>query len=418
MEGLRPTLRDRLLPIGLNQALGFLCGIIGVRLATGWVKPADYGAYGLFMSITPLGVWVVHAGLLRGLARHWVESPDRHGLLQRCLRLGLRSSPWLLVGSGVAVMAFGFRPAPAHLLLLAASAVFSSCFGLLQTALQAQRAHWADLQGGLVSSVTRTFLPLLLYAFAAPTLLSLELGFALHTLLTSLVLWALVSARLPKAGLRSAPELPEAYLGFQFPLLGLAGWLALSGNRWIVEAFFGGDLTGFFVLAGNISLVVTGALSVLLMQGFQPQLFAMPSSTRAEALRLMRRVDQLSLVYLVVAGLGLVALRLLLPSLVGVWVNERYREAISWVLPAGLFGLALSLQQFQQMLLLAARRERFCRVVDPLGAALLLVSALACARAGTAPFRVCLCLSPLVPVLLLRTLARRHLFSTTKSGDH
>jgi len=418
MEGLRPTLRDRLLPIGLNQALGILCGIIGVRLATGWVKPADYGAYGLFMSFTPLGVWVVHAGLLRGLARHWVEAEDRRGLLRRCLGLGLRSSPWLLVGSGVAVTAFGFHPAPAHLLLLAASAVLCSCFGLFQTALQAQRAHWADLQGGLVSSVTRTFLPLLIYAFVAPSLLSLELGFTLHAFLTSLGLWALVSARLPNGEQRTATELPTAYRGFQFPLLGLAGWLALSGNRWIVEAFFGGDLTGFFVLAGNISLVVTGALSVLLTQGFQPQLFAMPSSTRTEAGRLMRRVDQLSLVYLVAAGLGLLGLRLLLPSLVGVWVNERYRESIAWVLPAGLFGIALSLQQFQQTLLLAARRERFCRIVDPLGATFLIVSALACARAGMVPFRLCLCLSPLVPVLLLRTLARRHILSTTKTGDH
>jgi hypothetical protein len=417
MEGLRPTLRDRLLPIGLNQALGFLCGILGVRVATGLVKPAEYGAYGLFMSFTPLGIWVVHAGLQRGLSRHWVESGDRRGLLRHCLRLGLRGIPWLLLGSLVAVLAFGFHPALLHLLLLTLGTVFFSCFGVLQTALQAERAHWADLQGGLAASLTRTFLPLLLYAFLAPSLLSLELGFALHAVLTSLVLWLLVSARLPRVAAASRSELPPSYQGLQFPLLGLTAWVALSANRWLVELCFGGELTGYFVLASNISLVVTGALSVLVVQGFQPQLFAMPLRNRAEARVLLGRVDLLSLAYLVLAGLGLLGLRLLLPSLVGVWVHERYRDAISWVLPAGLFGIALALQQFQQMLLLAARRERFCRILDPLGAGVLCFAAAVAAFFGTAPFRLCLCLAPLVPLLVLRTLARRHILSTTRSLD-
>jgi len=418
MEGLRPTLRDRLLPIGLNQALGFLCGIIGVRVSTGLVKPTDYGAYGLFMSFAPLGIWVVHAGLQRGLARQWAETGNRRGLLRHCFRLGLRGLPWLLLGSLVAVLAFGLRPALVHLLLLFTATAFFSCFGVLQTALQAERAHWADLQGGLAASLTRTFLPLLLYAFLAPSLLSLELGFALHALLTSLVLWLLVSSRLPKPGPGDPVELPAAYQGAQFPLLGLTAWIALSANRWLVEVFHGGELTGYFVLAGNISLVVTGTLQVLVVQGFQPQLFAMPSADAAQARALMRRVDLLSLAYLVLAGLGLVALRLVLPSLVGVWVHERYAEAISWVLPAGLFAVALALQQFLQILLLAARRERFCRLLDPLGAALLCGAALVAACFGTAAFRLCLCLAPLVPLLILRSLAHRHLLTNTKAGNH
>ena len=89
--------RDRLLPITLSQAVGFLCGLAGVKIATRLVSPADYGAYGVFLTFTPLGIWVVHAGLIKFTARHWAASPNRGALLREVLRASGRKLPWLAI---------------------------------------------------------------------------------------------------------------------------------------------------------------------------------------------------------------------------------------------------------------------------------------------------------------------------------
>ena len=65
----RPRLR--LIPIFLAQAFGIGCGVAGVKFSSTLVPPDVLGAYGLFLTFAPIGAWVVHAGLVKYVARPW-----------------------------------------------------------------------------------------------------------------------------------------------------------------------------------------------------------------------------------------------------------------------------------------------------------------------------------------------------------
>ena len=92
----------RLVPITLSQVVGLACGVAGVKLVTRLVPPGDYGAYGIFLTFTPLGMWVVHAGLVKFVGRHWAATRDRSALLREVAGAALRKTPWLLLAAAVA----------------------------------------------------------------------------------------------------------------------------------------------------------------------------------------------------------------------------------------------------------------------------------------------------------------------------
>ncbi|MFI5336578.1 MAG: hypothetical protein ACHQ5A_07325, partial [Opitutales bacterium] len=153
----------RLLPIVLIQAAGLVCGLIGVHLTSRLVAPADYGMYGVFVSLTPLGYGVIYAGLIKYLGRHWQTAPDRPGLLRAALRLTGKKLPWLVLACTLVTVA----AAPKHLLgfgaVLLVGAVLLTLTTLAQTALQAAREHWRDLGVSAVIAIVRAFAPPLLY---------------------------------------------------------------------------------------------------------------------------------------------------------------------------------------------------------------------------------------------------------------
>jgi len=309
-------IRDRLLPITLSQAVGFLCGLAGVKLTTKLVSPADYGAYGVFLTFTPLGMWVVHAGLVKFTARHWAASPDRGSLLREVLRAGVRKLPWLVAATLAATLAMnaaGFlRLWPA----LFVSAALLSAASLAQTALQAERSHWTDLAVSSAGSLSRSFVPPVLYLLAGGSLIALEAGFCLHTIVFSCgCLYLLHKYHSP--GPAGAAQLTPVYEGPLFILLSLAGWLMTAVNRWIVAAFFGVEKAGYFTLASNVAMIVTTMLGVVIMQYFQPGLFAAAGEAPAQRRQLARRIDLIAAAYAGLSLAGLAALRLCAPWLIG-----------------------------------------------------------------------------------------------------
>ena len=61
----------RLIPILLAQAFGIGCGVAGVKLNSTLVPPEALGVYGVFLTFAPVGAWVVHAGLVKFVVRHY-----------------------------------------------------------------------------------------------------------------------------------------------------------------------------------------------------------------------------------------------------------------------------------------------------------------------------------------------------------
>ena len=409
-------IRNRLLPITLSQAIGFLCGVVGVKITTRLIAPADYGAYGVFLTFAPLGMWVVHAGLIKFTGRHWAASADRGALLREVLRAGARKLPWLVVATLVATLAMnaaGFL----HLWpALFASAVLLSAGLLAQTALQAERSHWTDFAVSSAASLTRSFVPPLLYLFAGGSLLALEAGYCVHAAVfacTCLYLLAKYRSTKPLA----PPQLTPVYEGPLFIVLSLAGWLMTAVNRWLVAGFFGVEKAGYFTLASNVGMIVTSMLGLIFVQYFQPGLFASASEAPAPRRQLARRVDLIAATYCGLSLAGVVALRTISPWLIGPLISEKYRPALGLILAAGCFGAAMTTAQFFHVMLLAGRREKACGPVDFTTALTLTGVGLGAAFAGERWFLLWLTITPVVPWLVSRPLARHYYFKPAAAGE-
>lgn len=403
----RAELRTRLLPIALTQFVGLLCGLVGVRLTTHLVEPAHFGLYGIFTSLAPAGMWVVFAGMNAALLRHWAGATDRPALLRTVLDVTFRKTGWLMVvAAATALLATRELWVGFALLLFVATLGL----GLMQYAHsihQAARQHWRDFSLSAVGSVSRTALPPLFYVLGGAVPLALPAGFCVHVLLGVAVgAWLLRRHLRPVAGSTGA-ELPAAYQGSLFFTLAVAGWVLGGSNRWLTTVFYGTEVTGYFSLASNIAVILPSMLGTMLMQYLQPAWFAAGHTTAGERRQLADRVDRAAAGYTGLALALAVILHFAMPLFVGPLVSVTYLAALDWVLGAGCFTVAVTTGRFYSSLLFAVQRETACRRVELLATGCYLLGGLAGAAAGADWFQHWLVMSPLVPWLVNRPLARR-----------
>lgn len=400
---------NRLTPIALSQAIGLACGVTGATIASHWITPADYGAFGLFLACAPLGMWVVHAGLLKGVSRQWASSTDRPALLREALTEGARRLPWLALATAVAACFLDRSHWLSSWLALFVASTLLSCGSLAQIALQAVRRHWADLAVSAAGSISRTFLPLLLYIGLNASVTSLQLGFVGHACLLAFT-GGLLLKTLP-ASRTSSPrilQLDTVYRGSLFLVLAIAAWSLSGATRWIAAGYFDGDTVGYFTFATNLAVIATGMPGIIATQYAQPGLFAAPHVARENRLALARRVDRIALVYTAVSIAAVFSFWIGTPWLVGSLIGRAYEPALDYLASACGFGMAVQTAQFYHLLLLAGKRERACGPVDLLTSALLIAGAIvSAALKGEDGFLIWLGASPLTVWLITRPFARR-----------
>jgi O-antigen/teichoic acid export membrane protein len=401
--------RQRLLPIVSAQVVGLACGVVGVRLTSQLVDPTDYGLYGIFVSLATIGATVIYVGLVKFVSRHWQGTADRAGLVREILAAMLRKTPWLVAAAAGAALWI----APAEKLsfgaLLFASAFLLTLTQLAQSAMQAAREHWRDFGLSCGVSVTRSFAPPLLYAATGAGLTALLSGFLLQAF-TGALLGAWTMRRWWRAAAPSekrAATLTAVYDGPRFVTLAVAGWILVGLNRWLVAWFFGTEMAGYFTLAGNIGTILPSMLGMVMLQYYQPLWFAGPTDDEPSRRRLLRDVDKVALVYTLLAVTLALALSGSMPLLIGPLVSPKYLPAAEFVLVAGCSTVSITTGLFFHAMLLAARRERDCSTVDLSGAAILVMGGLVSAAAGLTWFKGWLVVSPVVPWLVNRPLARR-----------
>ena len=406
MTALRADARRRLPPILLAQGVGLACGLAGVRLTSQLVSPADYGVYGVCTTMATVGVAVVYAGLVKFVSRHWQGATDRPGLAREVLLSAARKTPWLLAATFVAAWVVApTRPVIVGACLFAA-ALLLALAQFAQSALQAAREHWRDLGVSAGMSITRSFLPPILYATTGAGLLALLGGFVLHAA-TGALLAAGQTARWrrPTAPRSEGRQLTAVYDGPRFVVLAIAAWVLLGVNRWIAAGFFGAETAGYFVLASSLGAILPTMLGMACLQFVQPVWFARPADGDPRAL--LRAVDRVAAGYTLLAVATAAAIEAAMPWLIGPLVGARYAAATDFVFAAGCAATATTTGLFFHALLLAAHRERDCFAADLAGAVVLAGGGLASAAAGVGAFKLWLMLSPLAPWLVNRTLARR-----------
>jgi O-antigen/teichoic acid export membrane protein len=414
MNQVTAAVRTRLLPIALAQFVGLVCGVVGVKLHSQLVAPADYGLYGLFLTFTPLGVLVVHAGLLKFTARHWAAAQDRDVLWKKIIGVAGRKLPWLLASAiAAAALLMGVRwYVIVPFIFISATAL--SFGSLAQTALQADQRHWSDFGTGLGSSPTRSFLPPLFYWMTGGASLSLYTGFTFHALGFALLAFLFLRPSLKTASANAIEtRLGDTYAGSMFNVLAVASWTLTGITRWIVALFFGVTTTGYFTLANNVAMVIPMVLGGAFTQFFQPEFFAAPHETAHDRARLARRVDKVAATFCVLAVAGLLLLRAAMPWLVGTLVAEQYAEATAFILPAGCFFVAVVTSQFYHQLLLAAHKESACVPVDLTFAGVLVAGSLIAAQFGMDALCGWLTATLLIPWMVSRPLARHYLNKST-----
>lgn len=415
MKFSRQELKTHLLPILLAQAFGVACGIIGVKVTSQFVLPTDLGRYGVLLTFTTTGAMIVHAGLIKYVARHWAGTENQPAMFVGAIKSWWNKLPWLLlpaIGGGIAVGSltaiFGIFVAAALLAL----------FALTQAALQATRENWRDGSVVVGAALTRTFAPPLLYLGIGGLWIGLWIGFVGHALTAAAGgIWALRRHWRGRHATAPTTKPTAVYTGTLFVTLAITAW-ALNGlARWLVAAGFGVETAGYYTLASSIGLILPTVLGGVFIQYRQPVLFALADKPDATPAKLIGFVDRMTLAYTAITLLCLALLHWVAPLLVGPLIAPAYLPALPWILPAGCFGLTLISGQFYHTVLLAGRREIACGPVDLISAGVLVLGCSLSALLSEDQFRIWLAGSILVPWLIKRPLARRALLKTGEAHE-
>lgn len=412
MQLTRADLFQRWLPIALTQLIGLTCGLIAVRLTSHLVAPEDTGLYALFTSLVPIGSGIVFAGLLKSAGRNWpqLDAGGRAQLLREIGRASARRLGWLALAALVAALLIA--PAQAWWLCLAMTltAALLSLAALVQATLVADRRHWLDCGMNAVGAGLRAFAPPLLYAALSATLPALVGGFTLHAcVLAACGTWVLAQVWRSPVRPGGGRILTSVYESPLFVGLAVAGLLVLTCNRWLVVTCLGTETGGYFALANNAANILPSMLATMALQYRQPVWFARDYPTPQARRELAAQADRLAAAHALAALAASVTLHFSMPWLIGPLISPRYAAAADYMAPTGFFMTAVMTGYFYHTALLAARRERACGPTD-LGGNLLLIAGSAIAVVlGAAWFKGWLLLSPVVPWLVNRTLARRAL---------
>jgi hypothetical protein len=337
------------LPIGLGQIVAFASGLAGIRLATQWVPPNDFGVYGLFLSLVPLGGMLTHAGLIKHFSRHWLSAPNRAIYLRDWSLAGLRPALWLLfLGMVVGGMQLLAPAVVIGALALIVAGHAGACAQAFHLGVQSAGRYWTDFGLTAINSTTRTFFPLLSIAVSGGSLVALIYGFVIHAVvIATLGLWIItrLGRNLPMAKDQSAviPASLEIYTRY-FLVNGIMAVLNQGVIRWCASVAYDATTLGYITMAGNLASVGPSMLAGALWQYHYSKLLA--SHHTGDRIAVRHRANRALVSMVVGCVIGGVTLAAVLPHLPNLLIAESYRDALSYVLPlfafyTGLCGLTL-----------------------------------------------------------------------------
>ncbi len=361
-----PEVRSRvrhLVPLIALQGFALVCGLIGVRWSSAIVPPEILGLFALLVGTHIFATMATHQGLVQHVQRHWTpQVADRiYG------RLLLRSAarPTLILAGGLVLVWLAIRStagsiSPGWWGWMLAVNVFAAAANILHAAFQAEERYWAHCVASMVSSATRSFLPLVFVAAGGASLALLGAGFLGHT-----VLWFAVTLFLLPAIFRSPAQEPTAALESPtrtvrtFLWVGILGWMGGIAHRFSAAGTLDPATTGYFMLAANLTAIIPTAIGLIGQSYTFPVIYAAARRGAGQA-ELWRMTRRNVLAVMAIAQVLLLALHLCGPSLIGTLLDVRYAPSIEWLLATGGAMLATVSGGFICILFIAQNRERAC----------------------------------------------------------
>jgi hypothetical protein len=405
--------------------MGLACGILGVQWTSSVVPPALLGWYGLLVAAVQLGVVVTHQGWIKHVQKTWTKQCSAKAVFRNGVAASLAPAIWLAIAL-LAVLAIlrvtGNVPATPAIYLWLLVANLGVVIGtVVQTALHAEGRYWPAFIVAAVGSISRSFGPPLGVMLLGATLAVMANAFLIHlALLIAAGAFFLAAPRGGVATTAARVDPAPRNMGF-LAAAGLSGWLAAAAPRWIAALILDDNTTGFFVLAGNLSLAVPASVGSILLSYSFPKLFEQ-ARIGASAKQLTRYNQRVVATVVVGSQIGILALAGLTPWLVGTIIAPQYADAARWLLPTGNAILAATTAQFFHNVLIAQDRESDCFWLSAVSLTVRVGTMFVGAAAGVEAFRWSLILLPYVTVLieagLLHLLLRRASAATMNASGH
>ncbi|RLA97406.1 MAG: hypothetical protein DRG83_15910 [Deltaproteobacteria bacterium] len=256
----------------VGQAGTAIGGLIGVKLLTHVLAPAEYGKLALANTIVALIGINLFGPFGQGLSRFWSISKDR-GNLDVFYVISNRFAKYIslsaLLISGVAVIVTMYILHKFHwAILVAISLVIGIITGFLSLRIGIFTAARQRRRVAILNISNTLLRPLIAVVLVVITIANVNMalvGYLIAALLVVLIAERLYSQNVSEASLshlRSNTEksfsggLAKEILSYSWPFLvwGIFGWIHMSCDRWALQAFCGSEVVGAFAVVSLLAI--------------------------------------------------------------------------------------------------------------------------------------------------------------------
>lgn len=263
--------------IGAGQAVAALASIATIRVLTGILRPADFGKFGLALTVATLVQQCLLGPIAMAAVRYYAPSWDSGNIRPYMRGLALLC----LVGTvALAVLTAGASCWIPNLWTAAIYAWVSSASSLLDGVQNAarQRALVAIHQGagGWLRLVLAVAGAKIWGASSAVTLWAYSAGYAILIVSQSFFLWRRMGrGEFAQPAMPMGPlALSMAHYTWPFSAWGVFTWMQASADRWALSAYSGLYQTGLYQSLYQLGYYPASLVTQFLVQVATPILFA------------------------------------------------------------------------------------------------------------------------------------------------
>lgn len=338
---------SELLAIMLSHVVGIVFSVVALKLMSSVLSPEDYGNYAVYGTLTTLGILSIHGSLYCVAVRIWDSlGEERHAFVSFFIRTLMMQlcvvAPFVMVAAWVLhTMQQDSRWLTLAPFVLVAIVLVSTT-DTLRGVIHAERRRWTLLLTKFVDSFARAILPTSVFVIFGGWFGWACIGYTLFLLVSGIVHTLALRNALPAKAVSSQQK--EAWrcklrdYGRPFIFTGIIGWLLTTIDVWLAIFFFPDALGGHYAMAINLCSVIAGVSGSTLLVWAFPMIFKKADTAQCmgDWLRLKYQTYTLWLILLATVSLGVYALYVLEPWIVGPIIDARY--AAAW--PMLFFGAA------------------------------------------------------------------------------